>query len=503
MDELDAGVKGLLNRLEELKNSYQPIQRLHHDIIIEVATHLDPRACGGDCLPLVAMSQVCRYWREALLSNSESWSFISSKFTELVPLFLQRSGSSSLLEVHLSEDASLHDTIEHLGPHANRLAVLRCGLEEADITSLVALSRLEHSPNLQTFSITIRRPPTTAPEEIHMPLVSDEMPRFRKLELLPFPLLPQFTKVTNLTDVRLDVRYSTLTRVLDFLGANPSLERVRLLGNFEDDDDTRPEESIFMGRLRFFTVERCTPCLFLEKLTFPQNARIFIRYGFVPHTISFAYTLPRSVGRYTNLQDLSSLHALVRYPNYTYLDAAGPNGSVAIGYMELQDEFALSAAIATLPTAAITRLVCEFDPAFTTMSSGRFVRIMDALPLLGEIKLVHFGGADMQNLLSALMNTSEWTDLRGLEFVHCRQTAEWVTDLVRVASGRMDAGKMLDSVKVVFGRGEWVELFDVLGAVVGTLVLVEEGAGQILKSVQEWDDANCTVTTISVPVQDD
>ncbi|KAF9652275.1 hypothetical protein BDM02DRAFT_3109256 [Thelephora ganbajun] len=362
LDELYAGAKHLLVRLEELKNSHQPVQQLPHDIIVEIATYLNPRAPrGGDYQPLMAMSQVCRYWRQTLISNQESWCFISGEYLDLIPLFLERSGSYPL-EIDLA-DTQFSYAVHHIGPHANRIAVLRCDLEEANNVSLPILSQLDYSPNLRTFSIKTRRPPTVAPEVIEMPLVSGDMSNLRTLELLPFPVIPQFVQFKNLVNLQLDVIYSTLTVVLDLLAANPSLEKVRLLGNFEDDEDARATGSISMRRLRFLTVERCTPCLFLEKLTFPRNARIFIRYNLISHLIPFAYTLPQSMGKYVNLQGLASLHVLMAFQSDTYIDAIGPNGSVAIQFMDLQDASPVCNAIASLSAAEITKLGDGYPPS--------------------------------------------------------------------------------------------------------------------------------------------
>lgn len=503
LEELDSGARQLLIRLNELSNSRKPVQRLPPDIVIEIATYLSPRTCGGDYQPLVAMSQVCRYWREALLSDTKNWSFISSDSIDLLPLSLERSGSHPL-EIVFTTDTLLPHIIQYIGPHIGRLGALRCNFEEANVVALQTLSQLDHAPSLRTFSLKIGRPPDVAPELIEMALVLGEMPTLHTLELLPFPITPQFTGCKHLVDLRLDVKYSTLTSVLDLIWTNPSLERVRLLGNFENSEDTRAAGSITMKHLRSFTVERCTPCLFLEKLNFLHKTRVFIRYSFIfPHQEPFAYTLPRPMGRYPNLQGLSSLYALMTYPNDTYIDATGPNGSIAIQYADLQDGSALSNAIATLPTAGVTQLTCESYPAFTGVEIDSIVRMMGVLPSLEEITLVRFDSPDVQSFLSALANTNRWTNLRRLKFVHCLQAADCIRHLIGVAQVRVDESLRLDLVTAVFEEGEEVELFDVLGAFVGAVKLVKEEMGQMLRSEQVWDDANCTMTRVSMPMWDD
>ena len=486
----------MLIRLEELKNSQQPIQRLPPDIITVIATFLDPRACGGDCQSLVAMSQVCRYWRETLLFNPESWSFIGSEYTELLPLFLERSKSHPL-EINLTSETILPHIIQHIEAHADRIGILRYNLKEADIVTLQTLFRLDNLPGLRTFSIKISRPPTVAPEVEEMVLFSGKMPALRMLELLPFPIIPQFAESRNLVDLRLDVVYSTLTAVLDLLAANPLLERVRLLGNFDDDEDTREARSVFMRRLRFLAVERCTPCLFLEKLTFPPNARIFIRYIFIHHLNPFGYTLPQFIRGYTNLQELSSLHLLIADPSDTYIDVTGPNGSVAIQYTDLRDHTILSNVMTALPAMGVTELTCEFHPAFTGMEMGSVVlEVMDVLHHLEEITLVRFGGIDMHNFFTTLEHTDGWRNLRRLKFIHCQRVRDWIGDLIGAVLEREASGSTLDTATIVLDGSEQSDLFGVLE----TVEIVEEEPRQMVKSVQVWDDVNCTLMRTSVPV---
>ena len=447
----------------------------------------------------MAMSQVCRFWRETLISNPESWSFVSSEYMDLVPLFLERSGSYPL-EVELSTDTSSSYTIGHIMLHVGRLATLRCRLEEANVGSLQTLSLFDHSPNLHTLSIRIARAPIVSPQVIEMALVSGDMPTLRTLELLPFPVTPQFVQFKHLTNLHLNVIYSTLTRVLDLLAANPSLEKVRLLGNFEDSEDARAIRSVLLGRLKSLTVERCMPCTFLEKLNFPRNARIFIRYNLISQLIPFAFTLPRTMKEYANLQGLTSLHVLMAYQNDTYIDVTGPHGSVALQFMDLQDASPVCGAIASLLTAGITQLVCEFHPALARTEMDKVIKMMVILPDLEEAVLVHFGGVDMQRFLSALKNTSGWVKLLRLKFVHCRQTANWIGDLIEVAAERMDEGLALETVVVVDERKEVHEFFGVLEGFVKTLELVEVEAGEVARSEQVWDDASWTTRVISVPV---
>ena len=497
VDELSAGLKRLLVRAEELKNSFQPIQRLPADVIVEVATYLDPRACGGDCQPLMAISQLCRYWREALLSNPESWCFVKSEFLGLVPLFLERSGLYPL-EINLTNTWSFY-AVGHIRPHAERLAILRCEVDEANATFLRTLSRLNHSPNLHTLSITSVRTPTVAPESIEMAFLSGDMSTLRTLELLPFPVIPQFTQLKHLVNLRIHVTHSTLTAVLDLLAANPSLEKVGLVDNFWSAEDERAAGSTVLGRLKFLSVERCVPRGFLEKLTFPRGARVFIRYN--PRFIPPAFALQQPMEGYANMRGLTSLHVLTGPMSDTYLDATGPNGGIAFQLMELLGPSPMCNAITPLPTAGIIRLVCELHPALDVVHIDTFTRLMDVLPNLEEIELVHLGGDDTQEFLSVIRTTSQWTMLRRLKFVHCRRVTDWIVHLIRMALERKGDEMMLDTVTIVYKWERLPGMFERLERAVGTLEVVEESAAEMVRSELVWDDAGYTMRVTSVPVE--
>ena len=495
MDELSVGAKRLLIRAEELRNSFQPIQRLPPDMIVEVATYLDPRACGGDYQPLMAMSQVCCYWRETLLSNPESWCFVESEFLELVPLFLGRSGLYPL-EVNLTNTRFSY-AVGQIIPHAKRLAILRCDIDKATTSFLRTLSRLDHSPNLHTLSIASARAPAMALELIEMGFISGDMPTLRTLELLPFPIIPQFRQFKHLVNLRLEVTHSTLAAVLDLLMANPLLEKVGLVGSFED-EDVPTAESTVLGRLKFLSVERCASRRLLEKLTLPRGARVLIGYN--PIFILPPFTLQHSMEKYANLRGLESLYALVA--GETYVDATGPNGSIAIRFTESsRDPFSLCDAIAPLPTAGITRLVYEIHLASDPEQMDEVTRMMDILPHLEEIELIHFGEEGTQEFLSVIRTTSRWVRLRRLKFVHCRRVTDWIADLIWVALARKGDGLILDTVTIVYERERLPGMFERLERAVETLEVVEESVAEMARGELVWDAASYTARIDSVPVK--
>jgi len=204
---------------------------------------------------------------------------------------------------------------------------------------------------------------------------------------------------------------------------------------------------------------------------------------------------------YANLQGLTSLHVLMTYQNDTYIDVTGPHGSVAVQFMDLRDASPVCNVIASLSTTGITQLVCEFHPALTRMEMEKVARLMDILPDLEEVVLVHFGGTDTQEFISTLRNTSMWVKLLRLKFVHCRQTTNWIGNLIHVAAERMDEGLVLDTVTVVDeGKEQVQELFGVLEGFVGTFEFVEVEPGEVTRSEQVWDDASWTTRVIPVPV---
>lgn len=446
----------------------------------------------------MAMCNACRYWRETLISNSESWCFISGKNPDLLLLSLERSGSYPL-EVELSADTLFSYAIWDIRPHIHRLASLRCRIEETDPLFLQTFSQLDQSPIFHTLSIGTDRAPTVDPQDIEIGLVSGDMPSLRTLELLPFPIIPQFVQFKHLTSLQLDILYSNLTDVLDLLAANPSLEKVRLLGNFENSEDEREAGSIFLEHLRFLTVEKCTTRTFLEKLTLPRDTRMFVHYNIISHIIPSTHPLPQSMREYANLQGLTSLWVL--FYDETYIDATGLNGSVALKFMDRQDASFMCNAIDSLPATDITRLLCEFHPALTPVEIDKVKMMMDMLPHLEEIVLAHFDERDVRRFLSTLTNTSGWKKLLRLKFVHCRQLMNWFPGLIQMVAERMDRGLGLDIVTVVYvGEERSQELFDVLRGFVGRVEEVEVGIGEVIMSEPVWDDANCTTRLTSVPM---
>jgi hypothetical protein len=87
---LEKGAKDVLHELNSLWNPLQLVHRLPPEVIALCATfvsHADPR-------PIVSLTHVCRYWREAIISNPGNWTSISSGRKRLIPLCLERAGAA-------------------------------------------------------------------------------------------------------------------------------------------------------------------------------------------------------------------------------------------------------------------------------------------------------------------------------------------------------------------------------------------------------------------------
>lgn len=200
-------------------------------------------------IPL-ALSQVCRAWRQSALNHALLWTNIllgihGDRSLERATQFLHRSRTLPVritfdMQGAQKETPSLKNQIGFLAPHAHRLQTLRI----QGATTALPIHKFLHDldfpfTNLKDFGIVWGKP-TVQPAQRFPVTFLDQVPS----GLLPFFLnLSPHDKFINLThfalkthDHRLEIK---LDQLLEILGGSPTLQYLEIEGvyfEFEDDD---------------------------------------------------------------------------------------------------------------------------------------------------------------------------------------------------------------------------------------------------------------------------
>jgi hypothetical protein len=131
-----------------MKNSLAPIKRVPPEIL-----SLIPDYCCEDGMDqdLVALTHVCRSWRDTFISRSSLWTKLDFIDTDKTRTYIQRSQSSPF-ELYLQDDEVIDHAFPLIIPHIQRLKSLT--VDARDLPSALRHFRC-HVPLLRKLDISV------------------------------------------------------------------------------------------------------------------------------------------------------------------------------------------------------------------------------------------------------------------------------------------------------------------------------------------------------------
>ena len=267
-----------------------------HAPIFEFAVNAGQTAEETTKIPL-ALSQVCRAWRQSALKHAPLWTNIllgirGDRSSERASEFLGRSRTLPVrvtldMQGARKEPPGLKERVGLLAPHAHRLYALRI----QGATTALPIHQFLHDLDfpltaLKDFEIVWGKPTTKLARRFPV-IFQGEVPG----TLLPYllNLLPH-DKFINLTrfalkthDRRLQVK---LDQLLEILGSSPTLQYLEIEGfylpdedePYYDDDDQDTEKPILqLPKLRFLSLKQCaTSGGFLSRINVPDTTNVIL-----------------------------------------------------------------------------------------------------------------------------------------------------------------------------------------------------------------------------------
>ena len=456
MDKVNAELHKTSTNVKLLENSRRPFYRLHPDIIIEISEYLDPRARDNSDRygPLLCATQICRGWRDTLISQPSRWSFISGSHPDLIPSLLSRSNNAQL-DVHIVS-RRIPEIIGYISPHVDRLSSLHFELGYDGGDAFAALRDLNPLPKLGRLTIECLRVLLPHP---HTPGITNPLPSLRHLQLFGFPVTPELIQLRNLTVVGLDASHATPRAVLDLLSRNPLLKVVHLWGSYSpediDIDNGHPPGSITLNHLEILSSEM-TPLVHLEALSPPHGTRVlsgFVRRGsFSNREVKGSYTASFPIpASFSNLQDLRRLCLVDQGEVYVQLE--GENGSIT--YCMSRDRPFSAGTFSGVPLEEVTDATYELSPLFChaplvgpTTSQSMISRVVCGMVRLQKLEL-SCGAREVEYFLLVLYSPNVCGDLKVLVLSHCVELYRQMRGLAALAESRKEAGMGLDIVRIV------------------------------------------------------
>ena len=222
----------------------------------------------------IALTHVCRSWRNTFTSRSSLWTWLNFKNIDKTRTYIQRSQSSPL-KLHLEHGGLIDDTFPLVIPHISRLGSLTIDakglpdlfihftrhaplLEKLDITGYDGLSFTDQLFNRDLSSLWELRL-----EEVDTRFLWKNMANLRVFDLTSY-----------------SPSYGT-TQILDFLESAPLLHTVSLRYSIPEKPDAPPQRMVLLRHLKVFHISaKLSPSTILHHLHIPIGASIISEFPF-------------------------------------------------------------------------------------------------------------------------------------------------------------------------------------------------------------------------------
>ena len=214
----------MLGLVRSLKNSFAPINRIPPEILSLIPDYCDEHDADQ---ALVALTGVCRSWRDMLIARSSLWTTLDLMNIEKTRTYIRRSKSSPL-KIYLCE---------------NELE----GVTYLDNAFSLAM---RHTRRLKSLEIRGHNP------RFDSRLFGRDLPSLCDLYMLgTITWLPR-NNMTNLRVFKLgswNPIYG-VTRLLDLLESSPLLHTVKPCGSIPDSSNAPPQRTVFLPHLNDLVV---------------------------------------------------------------------------------------------------------------------------------------------------------------------------------------------------------------------------------------------------------
>jgi len=303
-----------------MKNTFAPINRIPLGVL-----SLIPDYCDTDD-ELIALTRVCRSWRQEFISRSSLWTCLYCASVEETRVYLERSKASPL-EIRLRETGRapfLNDAFLLTVPHLNRLKSLTLS---GSSTNLLKLTKYFGSPTPLLEKLNLNFACTETP--IIQDVVFDgDLSSLRDLRLAGVIANLAWESLSNLTTFdfcRIPSKRISVTRLLNFFGRAP-LRKIRLQDAFPNSSDAPPVRIVSLPHLKSLTiVAQPVHTILLNHLLIPTGASLSQGFNLSGNKSPIPTYLPKTLKNLKHVSHITSIN--LSFKIRMFLRLAGPNGT--------------------------------------------------------------------------------------------------------------------------------------------------------------------------------
>jgi hypothetical protein len=447
------------------------VDRLSQDILCRIA-RCALNKTTKDTKPIIALTQVCRHWRESIVSTPDIWALISSGNNSLAALSLERS-RTALLKIYLNLRVENREFIDLLLPRILDIGSLRIqGFSSPQELIMLLPDFPLSTPNLRSLGLRGKHVPNSERNQSIDPFepFGDSL---RHLSIHHFHLCPSLLGLTSLTELEiLDYRLNTpIDTLLNFLKENRSLETAILGVGFAKRSLRRSKlDAPIENQLRHLSI-RCAYSVdgkaLISGIALQRGAHLDILHTGVDHTLSGVL----SGVSLEHLANITSPTFVECQSDCRSLRLLGPNGDFF--FKSSQGPEGPFSELSQLPLSFASVREFRLVHRGPKKASSPLEPLMFHPPSLPSIEAFAVNcETNVSYLLFELFsNPFSCPSLKTLAFLDCDISEDFVEELGRFVSNRMATGAArLDRVVIVHSKGKLPSAVSV--AALGLLVPV-------------------------------
>jgi hypothetical protein len=430
------------------RNAVAPVNRIPPEILVLVPDFWDKDYDDGD-QDVVALTHVCRAWREVFISRSSLWINLDCEDEDKTRVYLERSKSLPInLSLHANGPLSSYHPFFKIVPHAiGRLKSLDIDLGMVDFPQDIADPLSRSAPLLEELSIrgaydyAPNRNPVLPPT-----LFNGDLSSLRELKLGSVHTELRWRNMVNLTSImlaRMSWGNDSVEQLLDFFESAPHLRKVQLLATLTSNaQNGRLVSLACLRRMEITGGGSASPLL--DHLLIPVGANLKIEVELPCPPIEDHP--PRFLDNLRNLPNFTDIYLLTA--GYSLqVQFSGPNGQVRMISRRLQSDntgFVLD----HFDTSKVERL--KIDRGIRP-SSGPLHRALLPMKHLRTLTLHHFASPDL--FVYALLPDSSLSgdvvcpELEEL-VIAVDDWAGYMKSVIEVMAARASRGLKLKSVRI-------------------------------------------------------
>ena len=361
VDDLERDAVEILRLIKSLRNRFTPVNRIPPEVLTFIPDFLDTRSRDRN---VIALSHVCRAWREMFISRSSLWSNLDCVDADKTRVYLQRSGTSPInlrLRGGLSR-SSLHTFLEIIPRAIGQLKSLTIVPDLRSIVAHFIIPYLSHpAPLLEKLDVDGRHSNSQNYPVLASTIFNGDLSSLRELRLQCVRTELPWRNMKSLTSFMLDsTSVGNFGQLLDFFETAPHL---REIGLFFTTLISGGESGrlVPLDHLEKMKTIGCGPTsILLDHLVVPVGAKLVLW----PDTANFILEdhIPRSLDNLKNLSSIAEIDLHLDGFQARFLRLSGPDGRLCMIFTE--NNISPSLVIKSLPrfdTSKTKRLRVESD----------------------------------------------------------------------------------------------------------------------------------------------